>query len=264
MCPAPTPPEGQGANTPQRASPGFESGFSAGPRRRRTGLIVAIVVIALVAAGVGAFALLRSGSTTSSSPSPGQGPTSTTTPARGVFAFEVNRLRPVSLSKRGVKQLAAQAAGSIARQLSTFYDRAFADPASWQKGVPDDVWNIFDSGLRARAKSDATSFTPGTTGVSLAKLDVTKSTLTVTVLFDPSGHAEAAFADVVFQGTGELKDGGAVDVNNAATFYLRPISGTWVVMGYPRAKTSIDAGAASPSSSPGAGGSSSPSAGSSP
>jgi hypothetical protein len=262
MCPAPAPPEGPGANTPQRAASGFEPGFAAGPRRRRTGLLVTVVVVVLAAAGVGAFALLRSRSTTTSSPSPGQGPTSTTTPARGAFAFEVDQIRPVTLGKGGVKKAAAQVAGSIATQLSSFYDLAFADPASWQGGVPSDAWNIFDAALRARAKSDAASFTPATTGVSLTKLEVTKSTLTVTVLFDASGHAQAAFADVVFQGTGDLKGGQTVDVKNAATFYLRPASGTWVVVGYPQAKTIVEAGAASSGS--GAGGSPSPSAGSSP
>lgn len=261
MCPAPAPPEGQGADPQPSAAPGFEPGFSAGPRRRRTGLIVAVVVV-LVGVGIGAYALLRSNGTTAAPPTPGQGLTTTTTPARGVFAFEINRVVPVTLGKGGVKRLAAQVAGSIAQRLSSFYDQAFADPVSWQNGVPDDAWGIFDSGVRARAKADATSFTPGATGVLLTKLNVTKSTLTVTVLFDPSGHAQAAFADVVFQGTGDLKGGETVDVRNVATYYLRPVSGTWVVAGYPQAKTTIAAGATSPS--PGAGGSSSPSAGSSP
>jgi hypothetical protein len=243
-----------------------EPGFSAGPRRRRRPAVFLIVALAVVAAGaaVGAFLFLRSG--TNATPTPGNHtsiPPSKPTP-RVPFAFQVDRLRTVTLSHRPAKPRATAAANAIAAQLSAFYDTAFADPASWKGGVPGSAWNVFASGVRDRAERDAASFTPATKGVVLLAMNVSQSTLVVTVLLDGSNHAQAAFARVTFEGTGQVRGGQKVKVENAVTFYLRPASGTWLIVGYPQASTKVEAGTAAPSPSPGGTGSASPSPGTSP
>jgi hypothetical protein len=240
-----------------------EPGFSAGPRRpRRTGLIL-IVALAVVAVGgaVGAFVFLRTGNGATpgihtSVPPP--------KPTHVPFAFQVDRLHTVTLSPHPAKARATAAANAIALQLSAFYDTAFADPASWKGGVPGSAWNVFAPAVRARAQSEADSFTPDTSGVDLLEMDVSESTLRVTVLLDGSNHPQAAFASVAFMGAGELKGGQKVKVENAVMFYLRPASGTWLIVGYPQASTKVEAGTAAPSASPGATASASPSAGTSP
>jgi hypothetical protein len=250
---------------PTMLTPGQpEPGFSAGPRRRRrTGLVLTIASAILATGAVAAFFLLRSGTSATTPPEP-RASVTPSRPAHVPLAFQVDRLRVVNLSHRQAEPRATGAANAIATQLSAFYETAFADPASWKGGVPEDAWNVFASAVRARAKGDAGSFTPATTGLDVLEMNVSKSTLSVTVLLDGSGHAEAAFAGVTFEGTGELEGGQMVQVENAATFYLRPVSGAWLIVGYPHASTKVEAGSASPSASPGAAGSASPSAGSSP
>jgi hypothetical protein len=240
-----------------------EPAFQAGPRRGRTRLIL-VVVLAVIVAGVavGAFFLLRS--RTTASPTPGSSQV-TPSPAPHVpFVFALDRVRVVKLTSRSVEARVDATAEAIATQLSAFYDTAFADPASWKSGVPDDAWNVFAPSIRDRAKGETDSFTPATKGVDLLELTVSKSSLAVTLLFDASGRARAAFARVLFEGTGELKDGQQVEIVNATTLYLRPTSGEWLIAGYPLASTKVEVGTAAPISSPGATGSASPSAGSSP
>jgi hypothetical protein len=240
-----------------------DTGFAVGPRRRRTGLLLALAIVLVVAGGaVAAIALLGSGGGTTSV-TPVKGPVgSATPPPRTTFAFSVASVRPIALGSRQSKDAATEAADAIAKELSEFYDTAFADPHSWQTGVPDNTWSLFGEPVRDRAKSEANSFTPATTNVNLAKLNVTTSSLRVEVLFDPSGKLQAAFAHVIFEATGEIKGGQTVEVTNAVTFFLQPVSGQWVVTGYPSAKTTVEAGAPSPSS--GASQSASPTPGSTP
>jgi hypothetical protein len=227
--------------------------LAAGPRRRGLALALAILVI-LAGGAAGAFFLLRSGR----SPGSVTKPTATSAPPRTPFEFQVDRVSYYSLKRKSARKQSAQAAGAIAEQLSGFYDTAFADPASWKAGVPDDAWNVFARSVRDDAKGEAGSFTPAVTGMDLVTLHVTKSSLAVTVMFDAAGRPQAAFAKVEFEGAGELKGGQEVEVDNGVTFFLRPASGNWLIAGYPEAETTIDAGTPSP------GPSASPSAGSSP
>ncbi|HEY3210523.1 MAG TPA: hypothetical protein VGL18_12165, partial [Actinomycetota bacterium] len=88
---------------------------------------------------------------------------------------------------------------------------------------------------------------------------ITNASLSVRVLLDPKGHPEAAVAAVVFETSGTLSGGEPVQVSNHASFLMRPIDGSWLVVGYPKAKTEVDA--PSPTPSPGA---ASPSSGASP
>src|SRR5438876_819105 len=238
MCPATAPPEGPGADTQpiSRAPARPESGFPAGPRRRRRSGLALVTVLGIAAIGAGAYFFLRSG-TTPGSPHR----TTSTKPPRLAFAFKVGRVRAVNLSRRSVKRQSAEAADAIAQRLSVFYDRAFADPASWKNGVPVDAWNVFAASVRGRAKHDASSFTPATTGVNLASFEVTKSVLRMRVSFDSSAHPQAAFVNVLFRGTGQLVGGEKVKVENAATFLFRPASGKWFIAGYPHAKTTVEA-----------------------
>jgi len=217
-----------------------------------------VIVLGIAAIGAGAFFFLRSGTT--ATPGSLHRPTSTKPPPRLAFAFKVGRVRAVNLSRRSVKKQSAEAAAAIGQRLSVFYDRAFTDPASWKNGVPVDAWNVFAASVRDRAKRDASSFTPATTGVNLASFEVTKSVLRMTVSFDTSAHPQAAFVTVLFRGTGQLVGGEMVQVENAATFLFRPASERWFIAGYPHAKTTVEAG----NGSAGAGASASPSAGSSP
>jgi hypothetical protein len=223
-----------------------------GARRGRSGLVLGLVAALVVTgAGLGAFVFLRAG--TSTPTAPGSPPAPTQTPPRVFFAFQVDQVRVSTLKTIPAIGVARRTANAIAQSLSAFYDQAFANPASWKDGMPEEAWAMFDDSVRDRAQREAGSFTPNTTGVNLVRMDVTTSKLTVKVLVGLTGQPQAAFAKVGFKGTGQLQGGQEVKVDNAVTFLFRPIGKQWLVVGYPDASTTVDTGtsATSPSPSPG-------------
>jgi hypothetical protein len=154
-------------------------------------------------------------------------------------------------------QAAPPLAGQIQTDLSTFYDQAFMDPHTWAAGVPATAWSIFAPEVQSRAKADADSLTIGSESIhAVAGLTVTKATLSIRVLLDRAGRAQLASADVTFEATGTATGGAPLTITNRATFVFRAISGHWLVVAYPVADTSVDAGVPSPSAgaspSPGA------------
>ena len=147
-------------------------------------------------------------------------------------------------------------ADQIRTELSSFYDAAFMDPTSWGKALPGTAWAAFDPSIRAQAQRDVDSLTLGSSGATMKDLAATQSTLKVDVLYDPSGHANAVIAEVLFEATGTTKDGQAVLVSNQGSFLFSPVTGGWLITGYPGVHTDVT----SPSPSPSPSSSSSPSA----
>lgn len=155
------------------------------------------------------------------------------------------------------------AATKVQATLSAFYDAAFMDPRTRQRGLPPGAWNAFAKAVQEQAKSDAGSLTLGEAGSTIDRMSVTEASLSVRVLLDPRGRPQAAIALVVFDASGTLPGGEAVQVTNRASFLLRPAAGgRWLVVGYPSAKTEVQA--PSPTPSPGASSAATPSASPSP
>jgi ketosteroid isomerase-like protein len=137
---------------------------------------------------------------------------------------------------------AQQVGARIQDTLSAFYDAAFADPAAWSGTVPAGAWDAFDASLRDRARHDAASLTIGAAGAALSTLTFPQSKLTVRVLVDQHGKAQAAIATVAVDGTGTTTDGAPMALTNRASFILEPSGGTWRILGYPHVNTSVEPG----------------------
>ncbi|HYT77901.1 MAG TPA: hypothetical protein VEQ37_01295 [Actinomycetota bacterium] len=220
----------------------------------------AIVALGLIA--VGAVVLISRGGGTSAGPSHPPPPTSPPPPSREAFAFPLSKTHAVATGKGNAAETQRAAAG-IQTTLSAFYDAAFMDPKARQQGLPAGAWNAFAQPIQEQAKSDAGSLTLGEAGRTIDQLSVTDASLSVRVLLDPSGHPQAAIANVTFDASGKLTGGEAVLVSNRASFLLRPApGGRWLVYGYPNAKTEVEA--PSPTPSPSASGSPMPTSSASP
>jgi hypothetical protein len=210
-------------------------------RRRRTFRTVALALVALGA--VLAFYLVTH---------KGQlpGPLGSK-PARPSFAFRFSSIKGYQLGEhRPSSATTKKAAEAIQDSLSEFYVDAFLDPETWTKGVPSDAWKVFAPAARKQALRHTSTFTLGTVGRSVASLSVTRSSLAVRVLFGPTGRAEAASAVVVFQARGKTKSGQALELRNRGGLVFRPSSGEWVIVGYPKIRTSIESVSGRSSASP--------------
>jgi len=151
-----------------------------------------------------------------------------------------------SHNRKGARSVAADIAGV----LSGFYDQAFVQPRLVAGGPPEAVWSAFASSIRDRARKDSKSLAMVTPGPS-SPLSVTQSKLTVWVLLDPRGRPQAAVATVAFKGHGSLATGEALQVTNRTRMVLRPSGRGWIVVAYPRARTSVSAASVpSPAPSP--------------
>jgi hypothetical protein len=229
------------------------------PRRtilRWAGLILALILLASIPLIIRAT---RHGHLTPGA-APGGVPSTTPSPPRPAFLFSI-RMSGVPVGRNAGSKATTAASLEVQAALSGFYDQAFVDPVNWSRPLPAVAWNAFDPSVRAQAKKDAQSLTLGLQAAQLASLNVETTTgLVIRVLVDQSGHALAADAQVTFDANGVLRSGQAVDVTNRADFLLRPVSGGWVVVGYPDASTKVTSAPPSPSPS----GSGSPSAGTSP
>jgi hypothetical protein len=171
--------------------------------------------------------------------------------------FPLSNTPAVATGKRNAAA-ARDAATEIQTTLSAFYDAAFMDPRTRKQGLSAGAWNAFAPSIRQRARKDAASLTLGEPGSRVDELSITDASLSVRVLLDPKGSPNAAIATVVFEASGTLIGGEPVQVSNRASFLLQPIDRRWLVVGYPQAKTELEAPSPTPT------GSASPSSGASP
>jgi hypothetical protein len=173
-------------------------------------------------------------------PFAGDEPTPTpTTPPRTPFEFALDRITPVRVLDGAVGKAARTAAQHVQDTLSGLYDTAFADPRAWEPAIPAGVWEAFAPAVRQQARRDSASFTLSAVPTALQELHVTDASLAVQVLLGPTGRAEAALARVGFVAVGDLLTGQALEVRNSALLFLRPVSGRWLIVGYPVADSEL-------------------------
>jgi hypothetical protein len=142
----------------------------------------------------------------------------------------------------------AKVAEEVRASLSSLYDRGFVDPKTWSDGLPPDIWSGFAQAAAGRAEGDASSLTLGRQP-GLEQLEVTRSKLRVSVLYDAQRRAQAAIATVAFRAIGDMEDGSLLDLRSDATFLFRPVSGRWVITGFPASRVTADSDVA-PSPTP--------------
>ncbi len=198
-------------------------------RRRRAGTIAAVTVLLV---GAGGYYLLSS---RGELPSP-----FSREPERPTFGFELSSLKGYRLGEEKASTRATErAARAIRRDLSEFYIDAFLAPSSWSDGVPEEAWEIFAPAARKHAQRNASSFSLGDTGRSVSALTPAGSALSVRVLFDSSGRPHAATAVAALKAEGRTKAGQRFRLTSRSGFVLRPVDGRWLIVGYPKARTSL-------------------------
>jgi hypothetical protein len=234
---------------PASSPPGGGRNGSQGDRgRSRITWVIAAMATLAVAGGVAWFVTTQGGGV---SPSP---PGVSPVPPRVPFAFATFKLHVSSYSGKTSREAAETVAEKVRAELSTLYDRAYVDPATWANGFPPEMWELFAPGAAARAQQDAESF--GLAGVEgMEGLEIIEATLTVDVLEDPGRRPLSALATVRFRSTGTRSDGSTLEVRSKAAYLFRPVNGRWLIVGFPSFETKLDsvpppAPAAGPSSGP--------------
>jgi hypothetical protein len=173
-------------------------------------------------------------------PFEGETPTPTPPPPpRTPFEFAIDRITPVGVLEGAVGEAARSAAERVRDTVSGLYDMAFANPRAWEPAIPAGVWGAFAPAVRQQARRDSASFTLSAVPAALQELHVTDASLAVQVLLGPTGRAEAALARVGFVAVGDLSTGQAIEVRNSALLMLRPVSGRWLIVGYPVADSEL-------------------------
>lgn len=205
-------------------------------------LAVALLALAVVGISVAKVVSRSQGTKTAavgtiSSPTEEPSPSPSPSPPRVAFTFPAPKIFGITVVGGGGQALSVRPAQAIQEALSTYYDQAFMDPASWTAGVPDSAWEAFDDSVRSQAKKDVTSLALGSAIPDLASLEVTKAALTVHVLLNAKDQPEAAVANVTFKASGAAADGGQVTVTNNATFLFRLVGKDWLIFGYPETTT---------------------------
>ena len=215
-----------------------EADAGAPPRSHRRRLILWIGLgvggAALVAGIVIAAFLGVGGPPTRAARSPTPSPA--IVPARIPFQFTLHRVTTTSFTERNAPKAARNAAERIRVVLSDWYDAAFADPAEWKDGPAPSAWSAFSRPVIGRAKRDRQALSLGRVA-GLTVLEPTGSKLNVRVLLDPSLKTLGAVAYVTFDAAGKLTGGDLLEVTNTARFILRPVANHWVIVAYPRART---------------------------
>ncbi len=233
-----------------------------GSRKRRLlwgglGVVVAGAAAALVLTLPQHHHAARPVATPSSRPSPAP-------PPRAPFAFQLSGVTWTSYVSKDSPTNARKAAEQIRIGLSGWYDAAFVDPNEWKAGPAVSAWALFGPDVAQRArKKDAGSLSLGTVN-GLEILKATDPTLSVRVLLDPSLKAVAAVATVRFEAVGTLENGDLLSVSNSARYLFRLVGSRWLIVGYPKASTTLDESPAPPVPGPtasGAGASAGPTAG---
>ena len=229
------------------------------------GIAAAVLAIALLMVSSGGKGEV-SGGTSASATGGGLAPSpSPILPPRPPFVFRIDEVEPVKTEKPN-RPAATDAAIDMAGRLSSFYDAAFLDPQTWRQGLADTAWHMFGDSVVEQAMKDAGSLSLADRGADITTLAVEDTSLTFTVLLDPGGQPDTAVAEVSFSASGTRADGRAIEVTNTATFLFDQVAGSWVVVGYPNARTVVSAvePSAGPSTSPSATETAPPSAGASP
>ena len=221
--------------------------FTGRRRRRRRRLARTVAIATVVVIGGGGYYLVSRGRL----PSP-----FSREPERPTFTFELSSVKSYQLGQEKPSARATErAARQIREDLSDFYIDAFLAPSSWTDGVPEEAWEIFAPAARKHAQRHASSFSLGNDGRSVRTLTATGSALQVRVLFDPSGRPQAATAVAALKADGRTNAGQRFELSNRSGFVLRPVDGRWLIVGYPKVRTSLepvqtDGGTQSPGSSP--------------
>jgi hypothetical protein len=204
-------------------------------------------VVAIVAAAV----LIGGGEGGSSAgPSSGGNGGGSTGGSGSSFAFASPKVETFRVTQRTAVPDLSGETQRIGDALSRLYDQGVVNEADWRTGPPAAIWEAFAPAIRSRAQADRSAFTIGSSGSSLRSLTISSSSLTIRYLIDDRGKVTSAQAAASIRGTGELANSGAVNLLVTGRFLFEPMSGTWLITGYPVAAVTLESPGATPPATP--------------
>jgi hypothetical protein len=206
----------------------------------------------LVVAAVVTVVVLNSGGGAGSNAGPSSGTTGGQTIGEPgpPFAFADPKIQTFLVRKRAPVPDLAAANQEITDALSHLYDQGVVSADHWRNGPPATVWAAFAPAIRSKAQSDRSAFTIGSSGSTLRSLNISSSSLTIRYLIDDRGKVASAQASATIRGTGEMDDSAPVDMLVTGRFLFEPISGRWLITGYPAATVTVASPAATPPAGP--------------
>ena len=153
------------------------------------------------------------------------------------FAFETAKVTAIPTrtdAKDGELDTKAEpVAGEVEDTMDALYIGAFLDPANWQEGAYDDVWELFEPGAGAEAQAQVDTLTAGTgAGDAFDEIQPTLGTLQMKVLFDQEDQAFSAVAIVRFGARGKSKVGPDVRIRSEGQFVFEQLDGDWKVVSF--------------------------------
>jgi hypothetical protein len=153
------------------------------------------------------------------------------------FAFETAKVIAVPTrpdAKDGeLDSKATPVAAEVEDTMDALYIGAFLDPANWQEGAYDDVWELFESGAGDEAQAQVDTLTAGTgAGDAFDEIQPTLGTLQMKVLFDQKDRAFSTVAIVRFGARGKSKDGPDVRISSEGQFVFQQVDGAWKVVSF--------------------------------
>lgn len=189
---------------------------------------VIVGLLAAAAIGAGAFFLFfREGA-----------PEKVVTPH---FEFELQDLRFVKVDGKSSREDLDAAGEQVTAILSRLYDTAFVQPDGWKGGRFPALGSFFAGSAAKRAVRDMENLTLGKDARRIERVRPRAGTVEIDLLIDPRKKPYAAVAHTSFEAGGRTKSGGPLQIVHTGRYLLRPIEGSWLVVGY-EVGGSVDAG----------------------
>jgi hypothetical protein len=173
------------------------------------------------------------------------------------FAFETVKVSAVptvaGAPASDLDAKATSAAHQVQGTMDALYIGAFLDPANWQEGSFDDVWDLFEESAGAEAQEKVDTLTAGIgAGDAFATILPDVGQLKTKVLFDQHERPYSVVAIVRFEATGSGKSG-ADDLlmKSQGQFVFQKLDGDWKVVSFRVLRNDEQQAPSSASASPG-------------
>ncbi|MGH2739223.1 MAG: hypothetical protein ACRDH6_01885 [Actinomycetota bacterium] len=148
------------------------------------------------------------------------------------FSFDLVDVRQVPIERTAPQGELDRDATLVHELLDRLYAGGFVDPEQWEDGRFTSLFDAFSGDAAKSASTDLEDLTLGDLATRLDFVDPVRGRLRVSFLVDPMGELYAAVAQTRFRARGELGTGGLVRIVHGGTYFLRPLRGAWMVVGY--------------------------------
>jgi hypothetical protein len=149
------------------------------------------------------------------------------------FSFDLGTIRGFPVAEPADKEEIESVAEDIRERLDTMYVAGFVDPSKWNGGEFPEVLEAFGGGAERRARKDLDHLTIGEAATSaVTYVQPLTGHLSVRFLVDESRSPVSAVARAQFSADGDATDGSNVAIQHDATYYMEPVDGEWLIVGY--------------------------------